>query len=469
MIIATALHELRPIAHGRAPSAWVRASQVSNRSRQFCTRGGQVQTSVGRSRNSPRIFFGQHVGFSCSQPGNSTNAIRLPWYSSFNASYSSMPPSPSHSSQQRQQWTTETQLGISNGQGVRSRINGLTEKLPPSNTLRRRRRSIPPRKRSSAHLSGTVHPVTAVHLGQSINLSSVMSSVFPSHHGKQAAAYLSDKKSLVLELPTNRRTPPEIISEPPQYIAVYGFGSVVGLNIPPKAFQNYLDRVRPQVVDPVRPGCEKREDFGIMLQPSDLYPTSAGVDALVPGESTPVITGDYCVMSTLDLDGVAVISNIMAQTVALDTYNATADDYLQKFAAINSSVRASGKFKTSDRSLLFKSVAHNNAIFIDMISKIRLKDRSDTAWNVTKYEDIHYGLKAEFEIDDRFDQIEYKLNLVQQNSKFFLSVLASEKSNSLEWTIVILIVAECILMCIEMSGMGTVIMSKLGSFIPRWY
>jgi hypothetical protein len=58
------------------------------------------------------------------------------------------------------------------------------------------------------------------------------------------------------------------------------------------------------------------------------------------------------------------------------------------------------------------------------------------------------------EIDDRFENIEFKLNLIQQNAKFFLEVLHHQKSNNLEWIIAILILAECILMCIEMSGLG---------------
>jgi len=53
------------------------------------------------------------------------------------------------------------------------------------------------------------------------------------------------------------------------------------------------------------------------------------------------------------------------------------------------------------------------------------------------------------------------LNLIQQNAKFFLQVLASQKSNNLEWIIVFLILAECILMCVEMSGLGGTLFQSL--------
>jgi uncharacterized Rmd1/YagE family protein len=176
---------------------------------------------------------------------------------------------------------------------------------------------------------------------------------------------------------------------------------------------------------------------------------------------TNVVTGDYCVVPKLDMNGVAVITNIMAQTVALDTYNDVVDDMLATFGRINSTVTKTATFQPSERDNLFKIVAQNNSIFIEMISKIRLKERSDTAWNLTMYETIHYGMKDEFEIDDRFESIEFKLNLIQQNAKFFLEVLQSQKSNSLEWIIVVLISVECMIMCADMAGVGEDLMAAL--------
>jgi uncharacterized Rmd1/YagE family protein len=173
------------------------------------------------------------------------------------------------------------------------------------------------------------------------------------------------------------------------------------------------------------------------------------------------VTGDHCVVPELDMNGVAVISTIMAQTVALDSYNDTVDGLLANFAEINATVAKTGQFTPSHKDFLLRTVAQNNSIFIDMISRVRIKDRSDTAWNLIKYEDIHYGMKEEFEIDDRFDQIEFKLNLIQQNAKFFLEMLQDKKSNFLEWTIVVLICFECVLMCVEMSGKGEEVFKSL--------
>jgi uncharacterized Rmd1/YagE family protein len=302
---------------------------------------------------------------------------------------------------------------------------------------------------------GKLFPVSAIHLAQTIDLEKVFStSIFARDFVKKQMFH---KNSFVVQLP------PHSPNDPPRYVAVFRFGSLVCINMSPRERSNLVAAIKKHSTEPVLEGFERKERFGVMLQPNEegifaTYDGSATVETtLVPhphSQHNIQVTGDYCVVPELDMNGVAVISNIMAQTVALDSYNDMVDDMLSKFAKINSTVTKNGKFHASHKQFLFQTFAKNNAIFIDMISKIRIKDRSDTAWNLTKYEDIHYALRDEFEIDDRFDHIEFKLNLIQQNAKFFLEVLQSQKSNSLEWIIVALIAVECVIMCTDMSGLG---------------
>ena len=50
--------------------------------------------------------------------------------------------------------------------------------------------------------------------------------------------------------------------------------------------------------------------------------------------------------------------------------------------------------------------------------------------------------------EDRFKHLEFKLNLIQHNTKFFLEVMHNQKSDTLEWIIIVLISAEiCIGLC----------------------
>ncbi|KAL7575419.1 hypothetical protein ACA910_007323 [Epithemia clementina (nom. ined.)] len=394
----------------------------------------------------------------------------------------------------------------------------------------------------------TIYPITAVHLGQSIDMAAVVHQVFPfvaaatttnstntSTTGAPATATATTtatttttttttttnasthkKPLVVVELPrdggsavdnshsttttttttlafSSRRYPAD--PSAPRYIAVYGFGSVVGWNLAPHELQFYLDQITPHVTDRgVQP--EPREDFGVQLLHTNnnnnnhkgvesssppiegggggkggqelTTPTTTTTTTTTPQQppqrQAAVVTGDYCVLpaSSFNVHGVTVICNILAQTVALDAYNARVDDILHQFANLNARVVRNSNHSTSvvtsfsaaDRLFLFQSIAQSNAIVLDLLRKIRLKDRSDTAWKFTNFEALHYGLVSEFELEARFDQMDYKLNLIQQNSKFFWQVLASHESHLLTVTIVVLIVVECLLSLVEMTGLG---------------
>jgi len=233
-----------------------------------------------------------------------------------------------------------------------------------------------------------------------------------------------------------------------QYICVYRFGSVVFFNVPVKECARWLGDIKLHATKTIATGFERKEHFEVRKS-DQLHSTM------------PVVTGTYCVVPEFNMNAVSVIGNIMAQTVALDTYSDTVDALLAEFASINSAVNDLGNFEDSKKSHLFKVVAHNNSIFIDMISKLGIKDRSDAAWNLPLLQTVHEGLREEFEILERFEHIEFKLDLIQQNAKFFMEVLHNQKSYALEWTIALLISFECILMIMDMSGSGEPIFEAL--------
>jgi len=226
----------------------------------------------------------------------------------------------------------------------------------------------------------------------------------------------------------------------PRYIAVFRFGSVVFFNISTSQANSFLKKIKEHGINPTSHDFERKESFEVVISPFM--------------EETAHVNADFATVKDLNINCVAVISSIIAQSVALDSYNDTVDELLATFATINSTVKKTGNFTDMERESLFKVVAQNNSLFIDMIAKLGIKDRSYTAWNLSQYERVHEGMKDEFEIESRFSQIEFKLNLIQQNAKFFLEILHSQKSNTLEWIIIVLITFECALMILEMSGIG---------------
>ena len=174
-----------------------------------------------------------------------------------------------------------------------------------------------------------------------------------------------------------------------RYVAIYRFGSVVFFNLTTKESSRLLEQIKKHAVDPIAVGFERREHFEMALQPH--LETATGK-----------ITADRAGIRELDMNTVGIVSNIMGQTVALDWHNDTVDELLAKFSSVNSSVERTGGFTSIERHTLFQVVARNNSLFIDMVSKLGIKDRSDTAWHLSQYEGLHEGMRKEFDLDERF-------------------------------------------------------------------
>jgi uncharacterized Rmd1/YagE family protein len=83
------------------------------------------------------------------------------------------------------------------------------------------------------------------------------------------------------------------------------------------------------------------------------------------------------------------------------------------------------------------------SILTDVITKLGLLSRSDAAWAAARYTDVWDGLRADFELEDRFENLHFKLELIATNAAFFTCGCAAEPA--LEWTIIMLICAEVIL------------------------
>jgi uncharacterized Rmd1/YagE family protein len=244
---------------------------------------------------------------------------------------------------------------------------------------------------------------------------------------------------------------PSLSLSVPRYVVVYRFGAVVFFNLTTKESSRLLEQIKKYSANPIPIGFERREHFEVALHPQ--LETATGK-----------ITSDRALVKELDMNTVGIVSNIMGQTVALDWYNDTVDELLARFSSVNSSVERTGSFTNVERNTLFQVVAKNNSLFIDLVGKLGLKDRSDTAWHLSQYEGLHEGMRKEFELDERFRNVEFKLDLIQQNAKFFLEVIQDQKSNALEWVIVILISFECGLMMLDMSGKGGDLMAVWTSF-----
>ena len=61
-------------------------------------------------------------------------------------------------------------------------------------------------------------------------------------------------------------------------------------------------------------------------------------------------------------------------------------------------------------------------------------------------------LRREFDLIKRFENFDWKLDTIQQQAKFYLDIIQNQKSDFLEWTIIILIAIEICVSLYDMSS-----------------
>uniref|UniRef100_A0A7S2G731 DUF155 domain-containing protein n=1 Tax=Octactis speculum TaxID=3111310 RepID=A0A7S2G731_9STRA len=221
-----------------------------------------------------------------------------------------------------------------------------------------------------------------------------------------------------------------------RHMVVFDYGSVVFFNFDDLELQQRLKELRRFCVEPIAQEVQMTEDYTLIERPHL--------------RESCVLQNDLTILKELDFHSATVISTVMAQTVALDHYSALVDQMLEIFTEFNHTVERTGQFTAIEKNDLFKMVAQNNAVLIDVISKLSLLERSDTAWKMPQYVHVWEGLREEFEVDQRFENLKFKLNLIQDNTKFFLEIMHNQKSNMLEWVIIVLISAEIVLCSMDL-------------------
>ncbi len=271
--------------------------------------------------------------------------------------------------------------------------------------------------------------VMAFYVGQKLDLVSVVQANFLSQRG-----YKISDDILVVPLEAER-TSSHAGAALRSALVVFKHGSVVFFNVPDAVQARYLHAMTRHCGEVVPQSHRFRETLECKLRPWQEKYHEMGQDVVHLRE--------------LNEDSIKVVADVIGHSVALNFYNKKADRMLEDFRALNNSVEGSGVFSEMDKKDLFKLVALNNKILTDAMSS-GLLEQSKPAWNFNRLDALWNDLRDEFSIGDRFSKVEHKINHVQSNTKFFLEILNHQKSNKLEWIIIVLIAAEIVLSCIDL-------------------
>ncbi|XP_057866095.1 protein RETARDED ROOT GROWTH, mitochondrial isoform X1 [Cryptomeria japonica] len=210
-----------------------------------------------------------------------------------------------------------------------------------------------------------------------------------------------------------------------RHMVVFQYGSVVLFNFAEQEEEGYLQIVRKYASELLTE--TRKDDYAIVEKPSLETWMQEG--------------HDYIVLRRFDIDCIRTIGIVLGQSIALDHFVRQVDGMVAEFIDLNKGMEKTGTF-TMNRKKLFQLVGQTNTNLANVIFKLGLFERSDVAWKNAKYAQIWEYLRDEYELQQRFGSLDYKLKFVEHNVRFFLEILQNRKSDALEWLIIILISTE---------------------------
>ncbi|MBN1544462.1 RMD1 family protein [Candidatus Woesearchaeota archaeon] len=149
---------------------------------------------------------------------------------------------------------------------------------------------------------------------------------------------------------------------------------------------------------------------------------------------------------------IKVVARVLAQSVALESYEDEFDRIEKRFTGLNIDLGNRGVIGLSSREVM-RMIARNNMVVDEIVSGIGVLDKPESAWDSQLIDALHDRLSDEFELQERFQNLQSKMDFVQENYKVFLESLRNRYDVKLEWIIIILIAVEIILFIYDLFHM----------------
>jgi uncharacterized Rmd1/YagE family protein len=209
-------------------------------------------------------------------------------------------------------------------------------------------------------------------------------------------------------------------------IFLYPFGALVFHNVAPDRREAEMARLQK-----ARPGLTTkvvRESFSVREEPGarvDILDGTLVVDALTPGRA-------------------AVVALIVAQSAAMEYYERIVADLFARSTALVDPLERRGTVSLMTRRL-HRFIGQAVATRAEVVAVLALLDKPDATWDDPALDRIYDDLRAEFDLNDRYDTLTQKLQGSQETLELVLDVARDRRMWLLEIAIFLLIAVEVLM------------------------
>ncbi|TRX32749.1 RMD1 family protein [Flavobacterium sp. ZT3R18] len=157
--------------------------------------------------------------------------------------------------------------------------------------------------------------------------------------------------------------------------------------------------------------------------------------------SKVVIKNDYVLVPYVDPSVLRIIMLNIGQSVALDYYEVLTDALITSSREYILELEQHGKLSISKINLL-KYIGKVLNVKNSIVDNLYILDDPNIVWDNEELHLLNRHLKTNFDINPRFKDLDYRLDIVEDNLRLFTDVLNVRESSRLEWIVIILIFIE---------------------------
>jgi uncharacterized Rmd1/YagE family protein len=143
-----------------------------------------------------------------------------------------------------------------------------------------------------------------------------------------------------------------------------------------------------------------------------------------------------------------IIAMLLAQSVALDYLEREAEQTLAGFTPYLTDLSQHGRIRIPNTKIL-KSIGFSMQSRNTVLSNLALFDKPAETWESESIEALYQGLHDFFDITERQQVLNAKLDFMNQNTSMLFQVIASRRLEYLEWIVIVLIAIEVVWFAIE--------------------
>lgn len=157
-----------------------------------------------------------------------------------------------------------------------------------------------------------------------------------------------------------------------------------------------------------------------------------------------LVRNNFVIVPEIDSSVLRIVMLNIGQSVALEYYEVLTDAQIASSKEYILELEKKGRLSISKTNLL-KYIGKVLNVKNSIVDNLYILDDPNLVWDNEDLAVLNRLLKTNFDINTRFKDLDYRLQIVEDNLRLFTDVLNVRDGSRLEWTVIILIAIEILI------------------------